>query len=51
VAVDNGRAHLLARQGATRHLRILSFDGAYVMSLGTGPLRRIREQIYDGGVH
>ena len=39
------------RQGATRQLGTLSFDGAFVMSLDTGPLRRIQEQIYHSGVN
>ena len=51
VVVGNGRAHLLVRQGGKRQLGTLSFDGAYVMSLGTGPLRRVREQTYHSGVH
>jgi len=51
VTIDNGEDHLLVRQGATRQLGTLSFDGAYIMSLGTGPLRRIREQTHHSGVH
>jgi hypothetical protein len=51
VDIDNGRAHFLVRQGATRQLGTLSFDATYVMSLGAQPLRRIREQTYHSGVH
>jgi hypothetical protein len=30
VAIDNGRSHLLVRQGATRQLGTLSFDGTFL---------------------